>query len=152
MKTFIRKSTKNYSYKNYSRKYNRFTFSYRQVNCFKSKEISLQTTSTSKTSQGWCVSSPWRIPPSQNTSVSRLVEWCALMSIQRWCINDRYCRSLIKVKFSTDQFRPALGSCGCRLSVVDWLWPCSKNLKTALFQTFSTWQPNTFCPYCLILT
>ena len=56
------------------------------------------------------------------------------------------CRSLIKVKFSTDQFRPALGSRGCRL------WLCSKTLKTALFQTFSTWHPNTFCPYCLILT
>ena len=27
-----------------------------------------------------------------------------------------------------------------------------KNLKTALFQTYSTWHPNTFCPYCLILT
>ena len=27
-----------------------------------------------------------------------------------------------------------------------------KNLKTALFQTFSTWHPNTFCPYCLIST
>ena len=24
--------------------------------------------------------------------------------------------------------------------------------KGALFQTFSTWHPNTFCPYCLILT
>ena len=57
-----------------------------------------------------------------------------------------FCRSLIKVKFSTDQFRPALGSGCCRLS------PCSKNLKTALSQTFSTWHPNTFCPYCLILT
>ena len=35
-------------------------------------------------------------------------------------INDEpYCRSLIKVKFSTDQFRPALGSGGCRLSIVD---------------------------------
>ena len=59
------------------------------------------------------------------------------------------CRSLIKVKFPTDQFRPALGS-GCCL--IDWLWPCSKNLKTALFQTFSTWHPYTFCPYCIILT
>ena len=24
-----------------------------------------------------------------------------------------------------------------------------KNLKTALIQTFSTWHPNTFCPYCI---
>ena len=59
-------------------------------NFYEQKEISLQTTSTSKTSQGWCVSSPWRIPPSQNISVSRLVGWCALMSIQRWYINDIY--------------------------------------------------------------
>ena len=36
--------------------------------------------------------------------------------------------------------------------LIDRLWPCSKNLKTALFQTFSTWHPNTFCPYCFILT
>ena len=27
-----------------------------------------------------------------------------------------------------------------------------KNLNTTLFQTFSTWHPNTSCPYCLILT
>ena len=38
------------------------------------------------------------------------------------------------------------------LLFVDRLWPCSKNLKTALFQTFSTWHPYTFCPYCIILT
>ena len=38
-----------------------------------------------------------------------------------------------------------------RLFVDCLLSPCSKNLKTALFQTFSTWHPNTFCPYCLIL-
>ena len=44
-----------------------------------------------------------------------------------------FCRSLIKVKFSTDKVRRALGSCGC-LFVVTML----KNLKTALFQTFST--------------
>ena len=29
---------------------------------------------------------------------------------------------------------------------------CSKNLKTALFQTFSTWHPNTFWCFCVILT
>ena len=56
-----------------------------------------------------------------------------------------FCRSLIKVKFSTDQFRSALGS-GCCL--IDRLSPCSKNLKIALFQTFSTWHPNTLCSYC----
>ena len=32
-----------------------------------------------------------------------------------------YCRGLIKVKFSTDQFRPALGSGCCRLSIVTML-------------------------------
>ena len=42
----------------------------------------------------------------------------------------------------------ALGSGGC--SVVVWLSPCSKTWK--LFQTFSFWHPNTFCPYCFILT
>ena len=44
----------------------------------------------------------------------------------------------------------ALGSRGCLFvcSIVTML----KNLKTALFQTFSTWHPNTFYPYSLILT
>ena len=44
----------------------------------------------------------------------------------------------------------ALGSPVCLFvcSIVTML----KNLKTALFQTFSTWHPNTFCPYCIILT
>ena len=61
------------------------------------------------------------------------------------------CRSLIKVKFSTDKVRRSLGSCGC--SSIDWLIVTMlKDLKTALFQTFSTWHPNTFFPYCLILT
>ena len=64
------------------------------------------------------------------------------------CFRYRYnCRSLIKVKISTDKVRRALGSVGCRLIVT-----MLKNLKTALFQTFSTWHPNTFCPYCIILT
>ena len=48
-----------------------------------------------------------------------------------------FCRSLTKVQFSTDQVRPALGSC-CRL--VDGLLTMLKNLKTALFQTFSIWH------------
>ena len=62
-----------------------------------------------------------------------------------------YCRSLIKVKFSSDKVRRALGSCGC--SSIDWLIVTMlKNLKTALFQTFSTWHLNTSCPYCLLLT
>ena len=57
------------------------------------------------------------------------------------------CRSLTKIKLFTDQVRPALGSGGCSVVVT-----ILKNLKTALFQTFSTWHPNTFCSYCLILT
>ena len=62
-----------------------------------------------------------------------------------------YCRSLIKVKFSSDKVRRALGSCGC--SSINWLIVTMlKNLKTALFQTFSTWHSNTFCPYCIIMT
>ena len=53
-----------------------------------------------------------------------------------------FCRSRIKVKFFIDQVRPALGSVG-------WLSPCSKSLKIALFQTFSSWHPNTFYPTAL---
>ena len=53
-----------------------------------------------------------------------------------------FCRSWIKVKFFIDQVRPALGSVG-------WLSPCSKSLKIALFQTFSSWHLNTFYPTAL---
>ena len=53
-----------------------------------------------------------------------------------------FCRSRIKVKFFIDQVRPALGSVG-------WLSPCSKSLKIALFQTFSSCHPNTFYPTAL---
>ena len=38
------------------------------------------------------------------------------------------------------------------LLFIDRLSLCSNNLKTALIQIFSTWHPNTFFPYCLILT
>ena len=49
-----------------------------------------------------------------------------------------FCRSLIKVKFYTDQFRPALGSCGC--SIVDCrLSPWSKTWKLPYFRPF---QPD----------
>ena len=48
-----------------------------------------------------------------------------------------YCRSLTKVKFSADQVRPALGSDSW---LVGGLLTMLKNLKTALFQTFSTWH------------
>ena len=46
----------------------------------------------------------------------------------------------------------SIQTCTRIMLLFDWLWPCSRNLKTALFQTFSTWHPNTFRPYCLILT
>ena len=38
----------------------------------------------------------------------------SLSSSKKVCPRKKYCRSLIKVKFPTDQIRPALGSC-CRL-------------------------------------
>ena len=47
------------------------------------------------------------------------------------------CRSLTKVKFFTDQVRPALGSDSW---LVGGLLTMLKNMKTALFQTFSTWH------------
>ena len=54
--------------------------------------------------------------------------------------------SLLKVKFYTDKVRRALGSGGCLFCLFVWLIvTILKNLKTALFQTFSTWHPNTFC-------
>ena len=80
---------------------------------------------------------------------TRLEKEVLILTIMILFLKSLCCRSLTKVKFSTDQFRPALGSGGW---LIDRLWPCSKNLKTALFQTFSIWHPNTFCPYCLILT
>ena len=57
-----------------------------------------------------------------------------------------YCRSLKKVKFPTDQFRPALGSC-CRLIVT-----MLKKPQNCPISDFFDLYPNTFCPYCLIQT
>ena len=55
-----------------------------------------------------------------------------------------------EVIFFTDKVSRALGSGGCS---IDWMFVTMlMNLKTALFQTLSTWHPNTFCPCCLILT
>ena len=58
-----------------------------------------------------------------------------------------FCRSLIKVKFPTDQFRPALGSRGCRR----WLTMLKKPQNCPISDFFDLY-PNTFCPYCLIQT
>ena len=75
--------------------------------------------------------------------------WKNLQERERlWCIRGPhvcaffvYCRSQTKVKFSSDQVRPALGS-GSWL--IGWwmggLLTMLKNLKTVLFQTFSTWH------------
>ena len=60
-----------------------------------------------------------------------------------------FCRSLKKVKFPTDQFRPALGSC-CRL--IDWLLTMLKKPQNCPISDFFDLYPNTFCPYCLIQT
>ena len=55
-----------------------------------------------------------------------------------------------EVIFFTDKVSRALGSGGCS---IDWMFVTMlMNLKTALFQTLSTWHPNTFCPCCLIPT
>ena len=71
------------------------------------------------------------------SSISRtfLGQFDLVFWLSRW----PFPRSLIKVKLKV----------GCLFVQ---LWPCSKKLKTALLQTFSTWHPNTFCPYCIILT
>ena len=59
-----------------------------------------------------------------------------------------FCRSLIKVKFLLIK-----SDCSRIRLLFDWLIVTMfKNLKTALCQTFSTWHPNTFCPYCFVLT
>ena len=52
-----------------------------------------------------------------------------------------YCRSLIKVKFPTDQIRPALGSC-CRLIVVNHSQKTSKLPYFRLFRPI----PKYFLP------
>ena len=52
----------------------------------------------------------------------------------------KFCRSLIKVKFSTDQFRPALGSCGC--SIVG-LMDCDHAQKTSKLPYFRLLRPDT---------
>ena len=59
------------------------------------------------------------------------------------------CRTLTKVNFFADQVRRALVSA---VYLFVWSSPCYEKLKTALFQTFSTWHRNTFYLYYLILT
>ena len=58
-----------------------------------------------------------------------------------------YCRSLTKVKFSTDQVRPAIGS-GSWLSMVNY---AQKPENGPISDLFNLTQ-NTFCLYCLVLT
>jgi len=84
------------------------------------------------------------------TQFSHTWPWLA-----KFCFNIVY-RKLFWRKSDKGQIfywssrQTALGSGGCMFnwSIVTML----KNLKTDLFQTFSTWHPNTFCPYCLTLT
>ena len=52
-----------------------------------------------------------------------------------WQLTLRFCRSMIKVKFSTDKVRRALGSAGGCL-LFDWLSPCSKTSKLLYFRPF----------------
>ena len=52
-----------------------------------------------------------------------------------WQLTLRFCRSMIKVKFSTDKVRRALRSAGGCL-LFDWLSPCSKTSKLLYFRPF----------------
>ena len=60
--------------------------------------------------------------------------------------------SLLQESDKGQIFYWSIQTCSRIMLLFDRLSPCSKNLKTALFKTFSTWHPNTFCLYCLILT
>ena len=61
-----------------------------------------------------------------------LCEGELLQMVRRDFLFLRYCRSLTKVKFSTDKVRPALGSC-CRLIVVN---HAQKTSKLPYFRLF----------------
>ena len=77
------------------------------------------------------------------------IQWTNKQSIHAF---SQFCRSLTKVKFSTDQVRPALGS-GSWL-IVDWLVVVNHAQKPEngpISDLFNLTQ-NTFCLYCLILT
>ena len=78
---------------------------------------------------------------SSNTNFKKLARESAVCN--GFIVN---CRSLIKVKFPTDQFRPALGSC-CRLIVT-----MLKKPQNCPISDFFDLYPNTFCPYCFIQT
>ena len=59
------------------------------------------------------------------------------------------CRSLLKVKFSTGQFRPALGSCCCS---IDWLIYCPLLLYTDLVPPSTDPVPPSTNQYRPIVT
>ena len=68
----------------------------------------------------------------------------------RVCIKKDFCRSLTKVKFSTDQVRPALGS-GSWL-VDGWIVNHAQKPENGPISDLFNLTQNTFCLYCLILT
>ena len=69
--------------------------------------------------------------------LTRTMRWWLWRS--QWSI--LFCRSLIKVKFSTDQFRPALGS-GCCFSIVTML----KKPQNCPISDFFNLTPKYFLP------
>ena len=84
-----------------------------------------------------------------------------LTRFRRWSWGGRGCgwpdehesgRRILQESDKGKIFYWSIQTCSRIMLLLDRLSPCSNNLKTALFQTFLTWHPNTFCPYCLILT
>ena len=75
----------------------------------------------------------------QPTDPRAVLTWSVkkLSSNLLWSSRDiGFCRSLIKVKFSTDQFRPALGSCCCSIN-------CHHAQKTSKLPYFRLFRPDT---------
>ena len=70
--------------------------------------------------------------------------------IHKWILKIRYCRSLTKVKFSTDQVRPALGSDSWLIGW--WIVNHAQKPENGPISDLFNLTQNTFCLYCLIPT
>ena len=75
--------------------------------------------------------------------------WSHLWTWSSWKGPRQLCQQLLVAMWHTKKIKMKHQKC---LSGISCTNSGPQNLKTALFQTFSTWHPNTFCSYCLILT
>ena len=87
--------------------------------------------------------------PTVTPSVKLSPSWSHLWTWSGWMGPRQLCQQLLVAMWHTKKIKMKHQKC---LSGISCTNSGPQNLKTAQFQTFSTWHPNTFCSYCLILT